>query len=255
MNAFRMSTLAFAAICAATTVSAGTRAEQHAREQAKPAATSAVVFRDNFNRFDPLKWTVRNLDDRSPMPLYGIQAGQLVVEVDGGSDGYMGVASGAVFSPNVEPVTGDFELTVSLAELMRQARDGYKDNSGFGLHFGTATLWMTGNYSGYWPGYEYGTYDKHRISAWSVNSEFCGIDESFAHDGLYAVEMQIRRVGGKSRMGYRLNDGQWVSWSCALPDAAVPEVFFWSGDGGYTRSTGRFTGSMDKFVLRALGGE
>ena len=213
-------------------------------------ASSQVLFKDSFARWRPEKWTVDNIDTRSPLPAYTVRNNRLEVTVDGGSDGYMGVASGVSFAPNITPLSGDFEVVASVAELMREARDGYRDNSGLGISLGSASLLIRGNFSGYWPGYEYGTYHRHRISAFGRDGEVCGIDESLDLDTLYQVELRMRRWKGVSSMGYRLAGGAWIDWSCQLPEPAVPALLFWSGDGGYTRSTGRFTGSVDKFVIR-----
>jgi PKD domain len=208
---------------------------------------------DDFtaSTLDTSKWSVRSADLRGQLPTYSLTDGALQVDVPGGSDGYMGIASGIVFTPNRTNIAGDFEVSVQVRELLRTSRDGYKDNSGVMLDFGAARIGLAGNYSGYWDGYPYGVYNNHRVQAFDSKGAVCAVDESLLLSSLYAVELRIRRLQGVSTMGYRLDATQpWKDWNCTLPQSAQLSITFWSGDGGFTRSTGRFVGAMDNFTLR-----
>ena len=215
--------------------------------------TWPVSFSDSFasSTLDLTRWRVANIDTRSAIPTYRINAGRLEVDVPGGTDGYMGVASGIALSPSVGTISGDFEFSINVSELLRQSRDGYKDNSGVGLEFGSASIRISGNYSGYWYMVGYNTYHKHRISADDGTGRLCGLNEALDLNTLYGVELRARRIRGVTTFGHRLNGvSNWTDWPCSMPDAAAPRITVWSGDGGVTRVTGRFVGAVDDVVLK-----
>jgi len=220
------------------------------------APVDRVVFADDFSAavLDTTRWAVTNIDARSPLPSYSIVSGRLEMDVPGGTDGYMGVASGLRLTPQVAPISGDFEFSVRADELLREARPGYKDNSGISLEFGNAGVRIAGNFSGYWYGVTYGVYNRHRVHGYNQAGELCGINESLGLAQLYGLELRVRRAQGATSVGYRLaGEPNWTDWSCALPASATPTISLSSGDGGNTRSTGRFVGAVDNVVLRQPG--
>jgi hypothetical protein len=216
------------------------------------------TFYDVFraSTLDLNKWRIDPAVSQ-PTPInatYSILAatGELIVDVPGGSDGAAGVASGNKFVARTGNIFGDFEMTMSAEELLRLQSGTYKDNSGMFLFYGGTLFGITGNYSGYWPNFTYGTYNKHRV--WAVNSNTgttCLIDESFDQSVLFALEFRMRRVGPNGYVAYRIKgNANWAEYSCPMDSSAEAGFYFWSGDGGNTRSAGRFKGSVDTFVLK-----
>jgi hypothetical protein len=220
--------------------------------------TAPTAFYDVFraSALDLSKWRIDPADSQgTPInATYSILAstGELIVDVPGGSNGFAGVASGNRFVAKTGEITTDFEVTMSAAELLRQKSGVNKDNSGVFLSYGKTSIGILGNYSGYWPNYAYGTYNKHRV--WAFNSTTgtnCVIDETFDQNTLYAMEFRIRRVGTNGYVAYRIKGSpSWSELACAMDASAEAGFYFWSADGGNTQSTGRFKGSVDNFVLK-----
>lgn len=216
-----------------------------------------ALFADDFSGpvLDLSKWRVDPCQpDYNGRPAsYAIESGALKVDVPGGSNGSGGKCSGSKFVAKTGPISGDFEVTVSLAEVLRQPLSGYKDNSGFLLYYGRTYIGVAGNYSGYWWGASYGSYNKHRIFAAAPNSVAapCLLDESLGLNTMYAMDFRIRRASGVGYVAYRMKGSPtWVEQTCTLDASGEVYLFPWSGDGGGTTVTGRFVGTIDDFVIR-----
>ncbi len=222
------------------------------------AADSGVtLFADDFSAptLDLNKWRIDpcQADYNGRPATYAIESGALKVDVPGGSDGYMGKCSGNKFVAKTGAIAGDFEVTVSLAELLRQPVSGQKDNSGFMLTYGRTSVAVAGNYSGYWWGTAYSSYNRHRIWASGPDSVSapCLLDESLSLSTLHAMDFRIRRAQGIGYVAYRLQGTtNWIERTCTLDASGEVFVHAWSGDGGYTSSTGRFVGTIDNVLIR-----
>jgi len=217
--------------------------------------TGNTLFVDEFNgsELDTSKWDVQTAkgDGRNGNPAtWTVANGKLSLDLAGGSDGYMGVPDGSVFTPKGVSLVGDFEETIALKELYRQMR-GYKDNSGIRLFAGKTHISIHGNYSGYYWDHSYGTYDHHRIEAAGVNGEKCLLDESLDTNQYYQLELRIRRANGQGYVGYRMSGASaWTEQPCSLETAPVPFFTTTSGDGGGTRVNGMFSGEVDRFEIK-----
>lgn len=220
-------------------------------------ATGNTLFVDEFNglELDTTKWTTKTATSccgTGNPAVWTVSNGKLNVELVGGSDGYMGVGDGTVFTPNNISLSGDFDIILSAKELLRQT-NGYKDNSGIALGVGKAGIGIYGNYSGYYSGHAYNTYDKHRIQAFDINGNLCLLDEGLSQSDYYQVDLRIRRVGGQGYVGYRLNGASaWSEKTCTVDNVAMPTMVVNSGDGGVTRRNGMFSVEVDRFEIRGV---
>ena len=217
--------------------------------------TGNILFIDEFNgsELDTSKWDVKTANGagKNGNPAtWTVANGKLNLDLKGGSDGYMGVPDGSIFTPKAVSLVGDFEETIALKELYRQMR-GYKDNSGIRLIAGKTSISIHGNYSGYYLDHSYGTYDRHRIEAWGVNGEKCLLDESLDTNQYYQLELRIRRANGQGYVGYRMSGASaWTEQPCSLETAPVPYITMSSGDGGGTRVNGMFSAEVDRFEIK-----
>ncbi len=225
---------------------------------------ATVIFAEDFNgptNLDAKKWTVKVAGGDPNSPYYGTShpaaisftSGRMNVAVPGGANGYMGIPDGSIFTPIGATTTGDYEVTIGVEELLRQQTGTYKDNSGVGLFAGDRYIGLLGNYSGYFTGYSYGAYHKHRIHAAGPSGN-CVLNESLGLNILYAVELRIARVGGNVKMGYRLAGQPWVDTPCGVQTGSVSPYFqITSGDGGGTTQNGQFTAAVDYFQMTDTG--
>jgi hypothetical protein len=221
---------------------------------------ATVIFAEDFNgptNLDAKKWTVKVAGGDPNSPYYGTShpaaisfaSGRMNVAVPGGANGYMGIPDGSNFTPIGATTTGDYEVTIGVEELLRQQTGTYKDNSGVSLVAGDRYIGLLGNYAGYFTGYSYGAYHKHRIQAAGPSGN-CVLNESLGLNILYAVELRIARVGGNVKMGYKLAGQPWVDTPCGVQTGAVSPYFqITSGDGGGTTQNGQFTAAVDYFQM------
>lgn len=220
------------------------------------AAPLTTVWSDDFSAaaLDTSRWVVDSCQpDYNAFPAkLSVVAGELRADVPGGSDGYMGKCSGTKLLSRAGPIAGDFESTVKVRELLRQAASGYKDNSGLIFFYGGAQIGIGGNHSGYWYGVPYNTYQKHRIlGVGEGGATPCVLDESLDLTRLYELELRIRRENGIGFLGYRLDgSAPWTERSCLLPATGEFSLLAWSGDGGETRLTGRVLLAIDDFIVK-----
>ena len=215
-----------------------------------------LAFSDSFSgsALDPQKWRIEpcQSDYNAHPASFSIVAGQLRADVPGGSNGFMGKCSGSRLVAATGAISGDFDATVKVTEVLRQPSGSYKDNSGVLLYFGSTVIGIGGNYSGYWPGVPYNTYNKHRISAFgNGGTSTCLLDESLGLNALYSLELRIRRVNGVGTVGYRLaGAAAWSERPCPLDASGNLVLQPYSGDGGGTLSTGRVVVDIDDFLVK-----
>lgn len=220
-----------------------------------PDATAGwpTAFSDDFSAatLDAAKWTVTNVDARATLPTYAINAGRLEIDVPGGTSGVGGVTSGLLLTSRLGAISGDFEFSLSVSELLRQASGANKDNSGLSIEFGGTRVVIAGNYVGYWYDGTYDVYNKHHLRGTNADGTLCGLNETLGLAQLYSAELRIRRVGGVTKLGHRLGaDPAWTEWTCTAPASATPTIMLFSGDGGNTASTGRFVGAIDNVRVK-----
>lgn len=221
------------------------------------AGGGIALFSDDFSgpALDLTKWQVdRCQPDYNGAPAtYAVEAGALSITVPGGTDGAGGKCSGSKFVAKTGPIAGDFEVTVKVSETSRVPFPGQRDNSGVHLYYGRTYIGVTGNYSGYWWGYPYASYNKHRVSGASPTSVSapCLVDESLGLNTMYTMQLRIRRASGVGYVAYRMDGASdWTERTCALDASGEIHILAWSGDGGGTTRTGRFTGTVDDVVIR-----
>lgn len=217
-----------------------------------PGANAAIVFSESFDgpTLDPAKWLVSALRGDPNSPYYGTNhpaifyfaGGRLLAEVPGGANGGFGIPDGSRLQPNVV-VAGNFEITFRGDEALRESIGGNKDNSGFSLVAGNVSITIAGNYSPSTSG------QSHRVVAYNGAAN-CINNQTLSAASLYAAEFRISRLSGAITIAYRLNGGAWASVSCGTYSASfTPWIDVYSGDGGGTRQNGRFTASVDYFIV------
>ncbi len=186
--------------------------------------------------------------------------GKLILTTNGGSAGYWGKGDGCIFSPKNVTLTEDFEVEIDVEELLRERRDGDKDNSGFSLAIydnstkdGIASISIYGNFSGYFQDHEYNQYQGHRIKGNFVGDERASILDELDLNSLYRLKLRIKRTGNVIEIGYKLdNESNWVvaSRELTLSNPITPSFTIGSGDGGYTYTNGMFSAVVYSFIIR-----
>ena len=218
---------------------------------------TVVTFLDTFDGpfFDAEKWTVSTVSAPCCGPgnpaIYYVSAGQLNITVPGGSCGVCGVGDGSAFRPKVPGLIGDFEIYVSVQELSRTNRDGTgKTYSAVSLELRSGNTVVGVSAAG-------DVLDNSGLSGHVVRIAAEGAyigTRNLTLRQYYSLEFRITRISGTFYFAYKVaGDPDWTETSRAgIPAslAMTPQLVFFSGDGGGTRTNSSATFSVDTFSIK-----
>ncbi len=220
--------------------------------------TRLKLFGEDFTGpiLDTTKWTVESVG--GSLATYSLSDGFLNVSVAGGSCGRCGVSDGARFRPKVQPLTGNFEFTLSMEEVERLSRDSTRPLS-------TIQLLVTG------PSAELGVYvvgdasdnqgsAGHKIITYYRNGGIVTypLTRDLTVGQYYSMQLRIRRLDGLSFLAFKLSqDAGWteVPVPNTFPATAVssPSIVVASGDGGRTVANSSLKVKFDHVSIDGAG--
>lgn len=211
-------------------------------------------FSENFNgtTLDATKWTVESLGGN--LATYTASGGFLNITVPGGSCGFCGTSDGARFKPMVQPLAGDFQVTLTAVELERLSRDLTRPISTIQLLLTAGStelgIYVVGDVASNQgtPGHKIITYYRTSVETIYPSTRHLSIGE------YYSVQFRIRRANGISYLAYKLeSEGNWteVIVPASFPAAVslMPTIVASSGDGGGTRTNSSFRLRFDEFTI------
>ncbi len=187
-----------------------------------------------------------------------INTGQLNLQINGGSDGYWGIADYLDLTPNYNGAFSNLqtkEIEFNLQELLIESNSGYKMNLNAGGQIfidnnNSLYVAVQGYYSGYhpnpsFPGWAY-------YNQWNGHIVYIGVNingnytwqqiDTLAIGEYNNLHFKLQYINNTWRVLYRKdNQTTYSVYNTSLSQytGAQFKMRFASGDGGYTRSNGK----------------
>jgi len=190
---------------------------------------------------------------------------KLIMEVNGGSDGYMGKGDGYTVKLSQDINLTNKIIKFNLKEILRKQINNYKENISINFKVSDDVNYigvsLSGEYSGYYPDIDkpgwdyYNQYHGHRLYLkGNSNHQWNRIDTIELNTGIYYdIDFKITNIDNNYSICYK--EHNQTIYSCKDSNIKlntdIPEITFsvGSGDGGYTRKNGYGKFEIDYFNI------
>lgn len=196
---------------------------------------------------------------------HSIDNGKLVMEVNGGSDGYMGKGDSYTLKLNQDINLTNKIVKFNFKEILRKQIDNYKENVSISFKIADDTNYigvsLDGEYSGYYPdinksGWDYyNQYHGHRLYLLgNSTNQLNRLDTIELNTSTY-YDIDFKIINTDNNYSICYKEHNKTNYSCKDSNihlnTDIPKITFsvWSGDGGYTRKNGYGKFQIDYFDI------